>query len=136
MSVENADKPLSAKLRNYLCQCGLIVIVIAFIGFYLFLELSLSFPLSPLLDPYLAIVGAVTALILIIIVCPICVIIAFIHDRRTQALMQSSASTPKHSGTRVPPQQVLANCPTCGALLQGGEQFCSSCGVALPDSSD
>ncbi|MDO8122983.1 MAG: hypothetical protein Q6364_01190 [Candidatus Hermodarchaeota archaeon] len=83
MSVENEDKTLSAKLRSYLCQCRLVVIVIAFIRFYLFLEFYGSWSLSPLLDPFVAIVGAVTVLVLLLIVCSIYFVIGFIHDRRT-----------------------------------------------------
>lgn len=132
---EEAEKTLSSRLGDYFCQCFVVVIIIGGIGIYLFLEFFGPFPLPPLLEHYVTIIGAATVFILLLIVLPIGIILGIIYDRRKKTQMQSSAPVEKRHSAQESHERVLTHCPTCNALLQGEEQFCPGCGVAITNST-
>ncbi len=132
---EESEKTLSSRLGDYLCYGCVAVIFIGAIGIYLFLDFFGPFPLPPPLEQIMTTIGAAMVLVLLLIVLPLGIILGIIYNRRKKAQIQSSAPVEKRLSDRESHEGVVTHCPTCGTLLQGEEQFCSSCGVAILDSS-
>ncbi|MFX1577753.1 MAG: hypothetical protein ACFFCF_11365 [Promethearchaeota archaeon] len=131
---EEAQKTLSSKLGEYLCTGCVLVIFIVAIGIYLFLDFFGPFPLPPPLEQLVTVIGGVVVLVLLFIVLPVGIIVGFIYDRRKKARMQSSVPAGTLPSEQETEQAVLTKCPICGASLLGEEQFCPSCGAAIPRS--
>ena len=130
---EEAEKTLSSKLSDYLCIGCVAVIFIVAIGIYLYLDFFGPFPLPPPLEQLATVIGAGVVLVLLLIVLPVGIIVGIIYDRRKKARLQSVSAEPLAS-EQEKEHAVLAKCPICGASLQGEEQFCPSCGAAIPRS--
>lgn len=128
---EEEQKTRSSKLGDYLCYGCVAVIFIVAIGVYLFLDFFGPFPLPPPLDQLVTVIGAVVVLGLLLIVLPVGIIVGIIYDRRKKAHVQSVVPAETRASERDRTHVVLTRCPTCGASLQGEEEFCPNCGAAI-----